>query len=180
MSNELSSCRRRAALFFAYLVCVAIASRADAMLSVLRPLPELARGADAIVVGSIAESHSKWVGGRIVSDVTVHVRDSVKGGASNAIVVRVAGGSIDGVGMRVVGMPAFRRGDQSVLFLKRAPFAADSSYRPWGGPQAKLDIERVEGRELVRWQSPETNGVEIVPLADFAARIAVSLRRGAP
>jgi hypothetical protein len=103
--------------------------------------PALVRGSSDIVIGTVENSVSRWNAGhtRIVTDVTVRVDESLKGGGTSRLTLTQMGGDVDGLHLEVDGSPAFRAGQQSVFFVWR-----DSHGRAQvnGLAQGKFDIER--------------------------------------
>jgi hypothetical protein len=154
--------------------------RAYASLFVLGPM-DLARSADAVVLGSVEDVQSAWEGGRIVSRASVRTQDTLKGNADTTIVVTVPGGTIDGIGMRVSGAPVFRTGDRSVVFLRSDASSPSRAFHVLGGTLGKVDVAHDEnGRAIVEWVRPELHRVDVVPLAEFEQRVARATRGESP
>src|SRR5262245_58552531 len=81
----------------------------------------LARAADAVVVGTIADLET--VAGRdgaISTLVTVRVESSYKGDVGAEIVLKQPGGDLDDRGLVIPGSPVFVTGERNLLFLSAA------------------------------------------------------------
>ena len=103
-----------------------IAARQDA---VAVPLAERARGAERIVVGTVASVGPVWrvneFGDRlIVSVVRVTVNETLKGPTQPTVDVEVEGGTIGDVTLRVSDLVSFTPGERAVFYLKRNPRGA--------------------------------------------------------
>ena len=76
----------------------------------------LVANAGTIFVGEAMDVRARWIataqGRGIMTDVTFKVEELWKGRLGG-----VLGGTIDGVTMEVVGMPTFKEGQRSVLFV---------------------------------------------------------------
>jgi hypothetical protein len=87
-------------------------------------LAERARGAERVVVGSVASVGPVWrvneFGDRlIVSVVRVTVTETLKGPAQPTVDVEVEGGSIGDITLRVSDLVTFAPGERAVFYLKR-------------------------------------------------------------
>src|SRR6185503_18163942 len=94
-----------------------------------------------IVIGEVTSVRSRWneTHTRIVTDVTVRVSETLKGGAANELVLTQMGGEIDGMRYTVEGGPRFTPGEETLLFAWR-----DAAGRPQvsGLSQGKFEIRR--------------------------------------
>lgn len=109
---------------------------------------ELVRGADAIVRGKIVKLESSWNenGTLIVTDATIKVRETLRGEAPQLVTVQTAGGVVGDYGVKAVGFPEFRRGENVILFLDRE---ADEPARVVGFQQGHWEIvERLDGVKM--------------------------------
>jgi hypothetical protein len=81
---------------------------------------ELVRVSSTIVHGRITDVRSEWADGRraVETFVTVDVTEYMKGSLGGTLTVRVPGGQIGRYRTMTVGAPAFREGDEVVLFLR--------------------------------------------------------------
>jgi hypothetical protein len=98
-------------------------SSASASVVVPPTFDKLVADADAIVYAEVIERASRWerrgTKNVIITDVTLRVREVLKGQSDSIRVVRVLGGTVGNVTQQVVGAPLFIVGDRDVLFLKR-------------------------------------------------------------
>jgi hypothetical protein len=94
-------------------------------------MDELVRNSDAVVLGTVVARQARFASddsGRILTDVRVHVAESVLGSTEGSdVVVTVLGGEIGDQGQRVHGAPTFETGEEVVLFLQRNP----AHVAPW-------------------------------------------------
>jgi hypothetical protein len=83
---------------------------------------ELVATAPVIVHGQVVGVRAGWVDGRraVETFVTVAAADYLKGNLGERVTFRVPGGQIGRYRTVFVGAPAFKEGDEVVLFLKRA------------------------------------------------------------
>lgn len=113
--------RSRLALCLCAATAVLSAAPASASLLMAMDLPELASQADRVVVARVLSVRSEWDAShaRILSRIELQVEEAWKGevpGDGRLTVVQ-PGGSVDDVELTVHGMPQFKVGDRSVLFL---------------------------------------------------------------
>ena len=135
------------ALFSAGLV---VATAQDAAVV---PLAERARGAERVVVGSVASVNPVWrvneFGDRlIVSVVRVTVNETLKGQSQPIVDVEVEGGTLDGITLRVSDQMSLVAGERAVFYLRRN---VRGSFVPHlrGQGMIKLDrSDRVPGTSL--------------------------------
>ena len=80
---------------------------------------DLARQADTIVVGTVTQQQSAWDAQHtaIHTDVTVAVERMLAGTPGDIVTLRVAGGIVEGMGMRTSNDPTFQDGEQVIVFL---------------------------------------------------------------
>lgn len=126
-----------------------------------RTTPEMAAGADEIVVGKVASAESRWArGGRIYTDVVFEVADTAKGNLnkSSNISFSVIGGRVGGFIYKPSEMPAFEKGQQVLLYLRRLP---DNRLVVYGGVRGRLNIvtdtSAAGGKVYVAGGGPETD-----------------------
>ena len=84
-------------------------------------LGDLTGEAEAIVSGTVTSSHSAWNEDRslIFTHSTLAVGSTLKGKHKAEVVVRTHGGIVGDIGMRMIGEPELKKGDQVLLFLER-------------------------------------------------------------
>jgi len=130
---------------------------------------DMARKADAVVVGKVTTLHSEWSAdrSRIFTRVTIGVDQYLKGSdAGGSITLLTPGGEIGGVGEVYSHMPTFRADENVVVFVEKD---AQGQYRVCQGSLGKYTIEKDQhtGRELV-------SGV--TPLVQFAGAVRHALQ----
>ena len=83
------------------------------------PLEDLARKADTIVLGTVTKQKSAWDAQRtaIYTDVTLEVKRVLAGTPGKEVTLRVAGGSVEGIGMRTSNDALFKADEQVIVFL---------------------------------------------------------------
>jgi hypothetical protein len=103
----------------------------------------LVAGANTIFVGEVMGVRALWEatpqGRAIVTQVTFKVEDVWKGAVGGVTQLEFLGGTIGETTMEVVGMPAFREGQRSVLFVSSQVHAASPLVGFWHG---RLRVER--------------------------------------
>lgn len=95
-------------------------------------IPERARGAKSVVVARATEVTPVWQTNEfgdllIVSQVQLQIEETLKGEAAGALSLSVEGGTLNGVTLRVSGLPSMAVGERGVFFVDDAP---DGSHRP--------------------------------------------------
>jgi hypothetical protein len=88
-------------------------------------LEQRAAGAHSVVVAKARSVSGSWRenahGDRIiVSRILLEVEEALKGSASEAIWLDVDGGTLDGLTLRVSGIPLLQPGERAVFFLDAA------------------------------------------------------------
>ena len=137
---------RAARLVLAFQLVVALAGVARAAVVLKLELPELVQRADHIVLAVAGQENSRFApDGRIVTDVTLTVKEALKGDlrAGRDIVVTRLGGSVGDLAMLVEGAPRFVRGRQAVVFLRELP--ATGELRVVGMSQGVFQVEDRQG-----------------------------------
>jgi hypothetical protein len=137
----------------------------------------LAIGSNDIVVGRIAGTRSYWNDARtkIFTDVRVEVTESVKGAGPGTLTLTQLGGEVDGVRYTIPGCPAFRPGEEALLFVWRDPLGR---LQVNGLAQGKFEITRdaATGVRTVQRSMPglaarDARSLQLVPSAEAAPRI---------
>ena len=129
-----------------------LAPQASALM-VRKSIKELTSQADSILIGKVKEMESRWNEERtlIYTYVTISVSQYTKTlsgvGEVQEIMVKVPGGEVGDIGLKVSDTPQFREGEEVFLFLKmeKLPFFSVA-----GLFQGKYTIEenRVKNRIL--------------------------------
>ncbi len=86
-------------------------------------LGDIARGASAIVRGTVVDVRCDWADDRrrVETIVTLRVSESLKGDMRGLVSVKVPGGVLGRYRSVTVGAPSFRQGEEVVLFLGATP-----------------------------------------------------------
>jgi hypothetical protein len=110
--------RRLAALLLVGALC---AAPAGATVVVSKDFDALCNEAELIFVGTVAKTESRWSDPQrraIETAVTFTDLTWVRGGPRGEIVLRFAGGEIDGLREQIAGVPRFAVGDRRVVFAR--------------------------------------------------------------
>ncbi len=114
---------------------------------------DLVEASDAVVHGRVVESRSRWDAAhrRILTESRVEVAAPWKGSPAREVMVRQLGGSVDGIGMRVMGESLLREGTEVVLFLAEIPRVqkVPLAYRVVGMAMGKREVARAGDKALV-------------------------------
>jgi hypothetical protein len=126
------------------LCCFALllaAATADASQVIHLDTRGLTRESSDIVIGRVGDQHAHWNAAHtmIVTDVTILVDQSLKGGAASSLMLTQVGGEVDGMRYNVDGSPHFKPGEEVLVFAWR-----DALGRPQvdGLGQGKFEILR--------------------------------------
>lgn len=137
----------------AFALCV-LCTTAEATTLLAFDVSELVRRSDAIVVGKVLRSESRWSGdGRLIfTESEVEVREVVKGGPATLVRVQELGGVVDGLEQRVQGMASFSPGEEVLLFLQPRGMR---HFHLVGMAQGKYRLEKPEaGKGRLAYPSP--------------------------
>ena len=98
-----------------------------------------------IILGEIIslKSYRSQNGRYIMTDVTVNVRQGLKGSTASRIIVTILGGTVDGITTSVVGSPRFCTAETVILFLNKITgWSPDKSihYAVVGLSQGKYEL----------------------------------------
>ena len=135
-------------------------------------IDQLTANAARIFVGRCTAATPELAHGQIYTRFEFDVEDVLKGAATRQIEVSLAGGVLQGVHYRIVGMPTFQPGERVVLFLTEKD--ARGNAWPVGLGQGKFAIDGgpTERSARVR-QSLSSGGVDLLTLeGDVAAKPA--------
>jgi hypothetical protein len=93
---------------------------ANAAVAQAATFDEKVDNAAAIILGKCVKTEAKFdpTGRWIVTYATFNVEDTMKGNAAGQLTVVTPGGSVNGIHQETIGVPAFREGDEHVVFLK--------------------------------------------------------------
>lgn len=141
-------------------------------LMVRKSLEELTSQADSILIGKVEKIESRWNEEKtlIYTYVTISVKEHTKALSGMAevkeVIVRVRGGEVGDIGLRVSDTPQFREGEEVLLFLKRENMPL---FSVTGLFQGKYSIEDGIAKNRML-------GVEI-PLNSFISQIKDTLEK---
>lgn len=142
-------------------------------------LPALVERADTIVQGRVERLDAQWDDTRkiIFTNIQIRVDESLKGTPRPIVLIRQLGGKLGSLNMSVSGMPAFRSGENVIVFLKRNP---EPTYHLVGLSQGKYEItddfatSNATGIDLVDRKNGKFSPSGLVkrePLDSFKSRI---------
>jgi hypothetical protein len=143
----------------------------------------LARGSSDIVIGTVERVQSHWDAAhkRILTDVDVRVSESLKGAGGGVVTLTQMGGEVDGMRLEIEGSPAFRTGQETLLFLWR-----DRNGRAQvnGLAQGKFDIRRdprtgtaTVQRRLPGFGARDPRTLSLVPAGETAPDLSLDAVR---
>jgi hypothetical protein len=126
------------------LICTLLMAGVARSTTVVPPtFDSLVSAANTIFVGEVIGVRALWEttpqGRAIVTQVNFKVEDVLKGAVGGVTQLEFLGGTIGETTMDVVGMPAFRDGQRSVLFVSSQVHAASPLVGFWHG---RLRVER--------------------------------------
>jgi len=112
---------------------------------------ELAKKSDSIVRARVDDAVSSWDAGHkeIYTYYTLSILEPVKGRkGEQTLTLRQLGGTVDNLASIVPGMPAFKKGEEVIVFLTQK----DAAGYPWvmGLQQGKYSIVEKDGAKFVR------------------------------
>jgi hypothetical protein len=92
------------------------------------PIEERVRGAERVVVATVAGTSARMERNRfgdelIVTYAQLAIEEALKGGAEPAVLA-VEGGTLDGLTLRVSDLPVIENGERAVFFLTRGAAGA--------------------------------------------------------
>jgi hypothetical protein len=127
-----------------FLFCTLLTAGAASSTTVIPPTFEsLVSTADTIFVGEVMDVRADWIataqGRAIKTRVTFRVEEVWKGAAGTVTQLEFLGGTIGKTTMEVVGMPTFRHGQRSVLFVSPDSRTASPLVGFWHG---RLRVEK--------------------------------------
>lgn len=128
----------------ALLLSLPLPAAATVMVEV--PIEDMARAADAIVLGRVVSSEVRVVidpvRGAVPHTLTrVAVQEWISGTGAGTVVIDELGGEIQGHGLAISGTPAYGVGEEVIVFLERA----DGRLRTYAMAQGRFEIRRGVG-----------------------------------
>jgi hypothetical protein len=153
---------------------------------------QLTRSSSDILVGKVQGVQSRWntAHTKIFTDITVRVTDALKGANAPTVSFTQLGGTVGDLRYEVEGCPAFRNGEEALLFLWRDGHGVAQLN---GLGQGKFEITRdAQGRRMVQRGAtglavqearrlsmvPTGHPVPPIPLDDLLAEIRANLAEG--
>lgn len=146
-------------------------------------LPALVQESDSIVQGQVERVEAQWDEQRktIFTYISVRVLEQLKGEPGQVVLIRQIGGKVGAMNLSILGMPAFRSGEEVILFLKRN---TEATYHVVGLSQGKYAIgsdfavANVSGIELVDRKTGQVieGVISREPLESFKSRIRQLVR----
>jgi hypothetical protein len=105
------------------ILCAGLAVASVRATTVIPPtFDQLVTDAELIFEGTVTGTHSQWAGEgaerNIVTYVTFHVEDAIKGAPGTSYTIRMLGGTINGETAEVADAPRFKTGDRDILFVE--------------------------------------------------------------
>ena len=151
-------------------------------------LEQLAAGSDAVARVRCARVESRWENGSIWTVATVEIAETLKGNLPAEITVRLPGGRVGHLTATVDGVPKFKSGDDTIVFLQRSS-AGGFTVAGWVEGTFRISRDPRTGSETVTQESSafavfdaatrafRVEGIRRMPLAEFHARIAAAVAR---
>lgn len=145
---------------------VCVAGTAFATTMIIQDTRALVRGSSDIVVGTVQSVRSRWDARHehIVTDVEVGISESLKG-EQQRITLTQLGGEVDGMRLSIPGCPAFKPGEETLLFVWRD---AQGRAQLNGLGQGKFEI-RVDPVSRQRVLSRSLPGLEFADVRTLRA-----------
>lgn len=133
---------RRRMLTFALSTVVALGlylPRAQASTIITRTIEELSVQADAVIRGTIIAQESMRRDGAIVTQITLDVREKLRGDPPDTLKLWMPGGQIDNLRAHISGVTSYEVGDDLIVFLEH--LTGDD----WRSTSLSWSIYRCEG-----------------------------------
>ena len=125
-------------------------------------LQEMVQSSESIVHARVVRHWSAWDSSHrfMWTHYEMEVQDRLKGGPA-ATVISEPGGIVDGMAMKVEGVPEHRDGEEMVVFLHRTPVGY---WRCYGLAQGKFTVDQIRsGPKRVRANLAAVERVEPAP-----------------
>jgi len=154
-------------------------------------MEQMTQGASAIVIGTCTGTQSRWDQRRLVTDVTISVEETLKGGTGETLTVEVPGGIGNkgkfALAMTYAGAPQFSQDEKVFLFLN-GPDDGSNSYSVMGFEQGKFSVVKAQDEEPVVTRdansTPVRKGIgmtrgnpQVVSLSEFKALVRSYLNK---
>jgi hypothetical protein len=158
-----------------------LASIASATTLVHLDVTALTRASTRVARARVEAVSSRWAEpGRIVTEVQLTRLETWSGPDLPSLRVLLPGGTVDGIAQRIEGVPAFRPGEELVLFLAaRGSARAGQAHGLVGLAEGVWRVERPEGSEPLARPEP-LDGIRLVePPGRHSTEARVPLSLGA-
>ncbi len=174
--------------FFVIACACLLAASAQATTLARLSLDQMAGAADAVARVRCAGSESRWENGSIWTVTTFDIVDGLKGPLPPRITVQMPGGKVGPIHEAVEGVPKFREGEKSILFLEKIA-TGGYSVTAWAEGTFRIVTDERTHRELVTQDSSSfavfdasartfrTEGIRRMPVEEFRARVAQAVAR---
>lgn len=159
---------------------------AEATLSRAIQFDEKVEKAESIVLGKVVAQESRWDDAHkwILTYSTFEVEKTLKGTPSQRVTIVTPGGTVDNIAQNVIGVPRFRNGEESVVFVRSTPGGPTVLYFEQGAYRV---TKNDRGDRIVRSavSSPvivdSQRGAAVAPeearpLRDFEQRVEKTMR----
>jgi hypothetical protein len=132
----------------AFVLAITMAVPLEATIARSVPFDEKVEKAASIIVGKVTRTRSEWDPSHrwILTYSTFQVEETIKGPQVNETTLITPGGTVGSIHQESIGVPAFREGDEHVIFVRGTP----------NGPtvldfdQGAYDIEQDGSERVVR------------------------------
>ncbi len=113
---------------------------------------DLVTKSDAIAIGKCVGTSSKWVDGRIETEIVLSVSRYLKGDLGASVTVTRLGGNVDNIGMLVPGAPKFRIDEEVLVYISQKESGRNSVM---GWALGKFSIRADGTGEKMIFSNPE-------------------------
>lgn len=113
----------KSASSFLFVVAIVAGLQTARATTVIPPsFDQLVSQAEFVFQGSVTDVRSQWVGEgaerQIVSYITFHIEESIKGDPGQSYTIRMFGGTVGDQSMAISDAPHFNVGDRDILFVE--------------------------------------------------------------
>jgi hypothetical protein len=176
--------RKLPALAVALLV---LAFGAGATTLVHMSLEDMAAAASVVARVRCLGNDARWENGQIWTFTSFEVMETLKGSAPRLITVRLIGGQVAHLRMRVEAVPRFAPGEEAYLFLEPSPLG-ELTVTSWAqgtfrvrqvSPKVEMVTQDTGGATIYDPQTKQfrAGGVRNMPVSEFRARLAEAIER---
>jgi hypothetical protein len=168
----------------ALLACILVVEASATTLARM-DLSALAHSAELVVRARCTHSETRWESESIWTFDDFDVLETFKGAPPQILRVRLPGGRVDHMEVRVEGVPAFATGEETVLFVEKTS-AGDYGVTSWAQGTFRIHREAGGNARVTQDSShfavfdPHTRqfaaiGVRNLPLSEFRLQLAQAL-----